>query len=151
MGYSILSEDFVAISLFLSEGDIHLTIEELVDHAVDYQNQSKRKFGVTKDDFRSSFPKLFWEFPPKRMSYPDLKKNTIFKETISKILSYYDVYFNDEGEHWCTFEFSRKNPSKKNLAMKKYFTDNVNASPEQVLDFLKEINYDVIILETCSM
>lgn len=128
-----------------------MTIEELVDLAADYQSQSKRMFGVTNDDFRGAFSKLYWEISPNLFVITPLKENTTLEETISKILSYYAVYYNDEGEYWSTFQRMQESPSGKNLAMRRYFEDNPNASPEQVLDFLKEINYDVSILETCSM
>lgn len=73
-----------------------------------------------------------------------LETKPLLKDWIFQILKYDQVYFNDEGEHWCKHKESL--PSQINSKMFEFFTDNCNRSKKDVLQFLEEINYNKTVL-----
>ena len=59
MVYYILSEDFIAVSLYFTNGNINAKIEEVIMFAEKYQKENNRMFGITESEFRNSFAMLF--------------------------------------------------------------------------------------------
>ena len=99
MPAAILSQDILVICLVVSEGDINLSIEEVISRVENYQEVQNRHFGISKDDFRNLFY-MFVNFELGIRSIDDGIDNLILSDIITDILKYQDVYFNDEGEYW---------------------------------------------------
>ena len=95
MAASILSQDILAICLFLADGNIDLSIEEVIHRVEKYQEEQDRHFGISRSDFRNLFHMLIsWELRIKE--FDDIKLSDI----ITDILMYQYAHFNDEGENW---------------------------------------------------
>jgi len=151
MPASILTEDFLAICLILAYGDMNMELEEIICRVESFQSSSDRHFGISRYDFRNAINMLSFNIYHETGigNYKEmLAIKPLLKNWICPILQYDDVYFNDEGEHWC--EFERKSPSPKNLKMRKFFTVNCDHSKKDVLRFLNEIGYNKAILLKCS-
>ena len=55
MAAAILSQDILAICLLLAEGNIDLSMEEVIHRAENFQEDQDRHFGITRSDFRGLF------------------------------------------------------------------------------------------------
>ena len=64
------------------------------------------------------------------------------------MLNYDDLYFNDEGEHWCKDEGTSK--SQTNVKMRIFFSDACNHRTDIVLKYLNEIGKNKETLMKCS-
>lgn len=104
-----LSQDILGICLLLSGGDLNLKLDEIATLAGEFQEKNDRHFGITRDDFRNLLIRLVWEqFPGSIFDNLEHFGNVMLKEVALKMLSYGDVYCNDEGEYWtegCTGEY----------------------------------------------
>ena len=99
MPATILSQDIVAICLFHADGNIDLSLENILFHVETYQEGHNRHFGISRGDFRGLFYRLiFMELGMKK--FGDDLNDIRLRGVISKILTYHSAYFNDEGEHW---------------------------------------------------
>ena len=151
MPTAILTEDFLGICLILANGDINIELEEVICRAEAYQKSSDCHFGITRDDFRNAFSILSFE-TYHEAGFGDyeemLMERPLLQHWIDPILNYEDIYFNDEGEHWCDYEKSL--PSETNLKMRNFFTDKCNHSPEIVLRFINELGKNHTTLRDCS-
>jgi hypothetical protein len=105
MATATLSQDILAICLVLADGDIHLPMEEVIRRAEDFQEIHDRHFGISQRDFRGLFLQLPSLDAYKLLLFGDCQRSqeddARLRDCILDILSHYDAYFNDEGEHWC--------------------------------------------------
>lgn len=140
--HSMLSKELLAVCLLLDEGDTGKSIEEIIALAEKYQLENNRHFGITQDDFRSSFYELGYNH--KVVTYGDIYNGTApkilaeipLKSWISNILEYEDVYFNDEG---CSrYKNETWDVSGRNQLMRDFFICRVNPSSNQITDFLRK-------------
>ena len=151
MTAAILTEDFLAISLILTNGDINSRLEEVICRVEAYQESSDRHFGIYRRDFRSSINMLSFQVYHERGigSYEEmLATNPLLRHWMYPILNYEIVYFNDEGESWWTPEGAV--PSEVNLKMRKFFSDPNNHDPQKVIRFLDLLGKDSSLLVNCS-
>ncbi|MFZ5993473.1 MAG: hypothetical protein ACOYU4_00580 [Thermodesulfobacteriota bacterium] len=152
MAYAITSEDFLAICLVIANGDTGLSTEKIIQRAETYQEFTASHFGVSETDFRMAFVWLGIKTGLLKFgsitgsgNIPLLQKIPL-KKWITPILKYCDVYFNDEGEHWCGQD---KAPSERNLLMCKFFRDSQNDSPEKIINFLTKYDWKFDLLQRC--
>ena len=106
MGKCTLSQDILAVCLVLADGDIDLTLAEVVRRAEGYQERADRHFGISTSDFRGLMCQLL---PPgscwacvARME--GVGEEVRLREVIGDILGYHDGWCNDEGEGWIPAE-----------------------------------------------
>jgi hypothetical protein len=101
MGKSISTSDMVSIGLLLSNGNIDITLEELFERVIEYQLVNNLVIGVDEQDFSSSIAILvFFELGLLKLDNMNAFYKLTFKEIIPGMLTFKEVYFNDEGEHW---------------------------------------------------
>ncbi|MEJ2431329.1 MAG: hypothetical protein P8075_20810 [Deltaproteobacteria bacterium] len=124
MAAAILTEDFLAICLILANGDLGTRLEEVICRARVYHER-----GV------GNYEEM-------------LTINPLLRHWINQILSYEDVYFNDEGEHWWVPEGAV--PSEVNLKMRNFFSDTNNHDSQTVMRFLGGLGKDSSLLVNCS-
>ena len=151
MTTAIFTEDFLAICLILANGDINIRLEEIICLVEAYQESSDCHFGISRSDFRCAFNKLSFQIYHETGvgNYEDmLTRNPLLQHWIGPILKYGDVYFNDEGEHWCPH--IGKVPSKVNMKMRDFFIGTNTHSPEIVMRFLNELGKNQTTLINCS-
>jgi hypothetical protein len=105
MAIATLSQDILAICLVLADGDIHLPMEEIIRRAEDFQETHDRHFGISQRDFRGLFLQLPSLDDYKLLIFGDCQRApedaARLHDCVLDILSHYDAYFNDEGDHWC--------------------------------------------------
>jgi hypothetical protein len=164
MAAAILSQDLVGICLILCKGNININLEEMILIVEEFQEKNNRHFGISRSDFRCLFWMLLnWELEIKK-EFNQVR----LSDVISNILDYYDVYFNDEGEHWTgrdkefsdyeichrywygydKNEYCKKVTAKK--IMKEFFKNQRNPDPTIVMQFLDRLEFDDNILYQCS-
>jgi|GEM_PF-1578631 len=109
MSFGITAEDMVGICLVLADGNMMLSMEDVILQAEDFQKIKGIHFGVSWDDFRSC---LFWlGYESGLYDLNEVGENGEFPEMfqlpllywLPLILTYHVVYFNDEGESWSCF------------------------------------------------
>ena len=151
MAAAILTEDFLFICLIFSKGDINMRLEEVICRAEAYQKASDRHFGISRSDFRNAIYMLsFITYHETGLgNYEEiLAKNPLLKDWIVPILRYEDIYFNDEGEHWCEYKGTSQSPT--NIKMRKFFSDVCNHKKENVLKYLNKVGKNRTTLLKCS-
>ena len=170
MAASLLTQDLLTICLLLANGDIYLSVEEISLLTENYQTQSNRHFGISRNDFRSLFMKLIIF----EMKIPGVMENlgvVKLADIIPEILKYHYVHFNDEGEHWFKaelfgresdprqieywFGYNEKEYNTKKILMqslKEFFKDvRYNTiHPEAVRRFMDQMNLGSSVLSACS-
>ncbi len=171
MAASILSQDILAICLFLADGNIELSIEEVIHRAENYQKINDRHFGITRSDFHNLFHYWFiFDLGIKQLDegIDDVK----LKDVVIDILAYHSSHFNDEGEYWINeketwdkeiyfvsierrFGYDEKKYREKLMTkqkMKEFFEDQelTELHPESVMKFMEEIKISDKILFQCS-
>lgn len=166
MAASILSQDFLAICLIVSEGDLNKNIQEVVIAVEKFQQDGNRHFGITQHDFQGIIGRLM------KSGYMNDEefKETRLRDILHEILNYEYAHFNDGGEDWVFTEkqvfnkddyataeywygytreeFDKKNELKK--AMKVLFKDANNSRKELVINFMKEFDINKKLLLHCS-
>jgi hypothetical protein len=166
-----LSQDVLGICLILSEGDLNTPLDEIAKRAEDFQESSKRHFGITGNDFRMMLIRLVWDvFPGSILDKSRHMENVTLKEVAPKILSYEDVYCNDEGEYWCgcserhdlaayhirelfdgdADRYLQKLSMKKLLADYFHNYDGDGRAAEEVRNLMREAGITANILQACS-
>jgi hypothetical protein len=110
MAASILSQDILAICLFLADGNIDLPVAEVIRRAEAYQDIQNRHFGISRSDFRNLFRKLLI-LEKGRLSTDDEILDIKLGNVINDILSFQYAHFNDEGEHWIMVDELQKEES----------------------------------------
>lgn len=100
MSATLLATDMVSYGLLLSGGNINISLGELNEKALNYQQTHFMEFGASRDDFVMSF---IWLVDHK-IFLNDLNNfySLTFKVIIPEILKYNNVFFNDESEFWST-------------------------------------------------
>ena len=166
MSNTILTVDLVSVGLLLSNCDIEISLRELFRKVEEFQNLNSRIFGTSDEDFSSSIRVLLFSEMSIVLNEECLDKIT-FKEIIPEMLKYNDVYFNDEGEHWCEksdyddraiyrlFGIDRKGIEAKILtqkAMISFFSQCKieKIKPIQVAEFMQIQDITYRVLEDCS-
>jgi hypothetical protein len=102
MARSILTPDMVSIGLLMSEGNINITMEELISAIMDYQKRSCRIFGESDEDYLlACFHLVNFETTllARYMDFEEFNRLT-FRQIIPEMLRFTEMYVNDEGEHW---------------------------------------------------
>lgn len=166
MAASILTQDVLAICLFLSDGNIELPLEEVISRAEDFQEVEDRHFGTLRSDYRNLFHMLFgWEL--RIMSLSDEFGDIKLRDTITFILKYHSVFFNEEGEYWDTdndkwnknieywFSYDEKKYQEKLIVkqeMGRFFEHQKIATlhPKLVKKFMEELKITDTVLYSCS-
>ena len=151
MAAAILTEDFLAVCLYLVDGDVDARLEQIIARAEEYQEHSNRHFGISRSDYRSAFYALSFEVHTEKGigDYKEtLERYPFLRQWIDPILAYEDVYFNDEGEHW--WPGDGLSPSKTRLKMQAFFSKSGDHNPAAVNRFLGELGKDSTILMQCS-
>jgi hypothetical protein len=98
-----LSQDIFGICIILSEGNLNMRLGEIIKLVEGFQEKNDRHFGITRDDFRSLLIRLIWEkYPGSIFNRSRHLDNVTLEEVALEMLSYEDVYCNDEGEYWCS-------------------------------------------------
>lgn len=99
MAHGILAHDFLAVCLIFSDGDIRVPVAAIAKKAEQFQKSTKRRFGVTDEDFTAAIFML--TFHEGLLDNPDKDlERLLLSDIIPLILKYDEIYFNDEGEHW---------------------------------------------------
>ncbi len=171
MAAVILSQDILAICLFLADGNINLSLGEVIRRVENYQEVQNRHFGISRSDFRGLFQMLIsWELGIK--SFGDELDDIKLSYIITEILKYHDGYFNDEGEHWTKdyngqheeidyrlieyrFGYNKEEYQEKlklKEEMERFFGQQPNGAihPKLVRKFMKEIKITDSILSHCA-
>ena len=166
MATTTLTQDILAICLLLADGDTDTSLEQIINRAEEYQKIENRHFGISRRDFRNLLRMLVsWELRLKNFSesLDDIKLHDV----ATSILEYRDVYFNDEGEHWCkgkktdideiNYFFGYASPTQENNGplrhqMKHFFSrwDSVREKNPEVKNFMKNTNITDDVLRRCS-
>jgi len=170
MAKSILTPDMVSIGLLLSDGNINITMAELISAIVDYQKRSGRDFGESEEDYLLACFQLVNFETDLLTGYMDFEefKRLAFRQIIPEMLRFTEVYMNDEGEHWLEnknlddetierfFRLDRKGfEAKMQLReeMIEFFANLSGSGPEDailVTDFMARNGITEKILENCS-
>lgn len=160
---AILSQDILAICLLFADGDMDVSLEEVIQRAEEYQEMQDRHFGISRSDFRGLFNMLLsWELGIKKPG--DKMDDTRLSDVVTDILDYHDAYFNDEGESWTrstNAEFDdwygyEEGFYKQRMVikekMKVFFQHKKDGSFSQnvVKRFMEEIHISKILLDNCS-
>ena len=166
MAVAILSQDIVAICLWCGDGNINLSLSEVIGRVEKYQEAQNRHFGISRSDYHDLFLMLIYsELGIK--SFGDEIDDIKMRDIINNILEYHDAYFNDEGNHWITtdeiysddigywFRLTEKEYEYKmaiKQRMKEFFRQQKIAEldPEVVKKFMAEINITEAMLHDSS-
>ncbi len=142
MAATILSQDILAICLLLSDGNLDLSLKEVIHRAEEYQETQDRHFGISRSDFRGLFHRLNWAYEMDAIK---------MREVISDILEYHDAYFNDEGESWYKADDVEEQDQVKQQ-MKLFFNPQEISQlhPKLVREFMAKMNITEAILYHCS-
>jgi len=151
MRTSILTEHMLIICLMMSEGDVEISIAEIIRRVETWQKTKCRIFGTNDADFAGAFVTLvFFESDLYGIPTDNLpeKMDTIpLWQVIEQILKYEDVYFSDEGQMWCCLG---ETPAEGNLTMRDFFRNPRQHRAEEVMHFLREQNISQDMLKTWS-
>ena len=160
-----LTQDILAVCLLFADGDISLSMEEILQHAERFQEKNDRHFGISRSDLRVLFIMLFaWYLGIRGFSeeLDDIK----LSDCIPEILKYHDAYFNDESSHWVTYEeagpeaedsllywlgydedqYQEKLNLKENMKWLFLENDADSIDPESIRNFMRENNITEEIL-----
>ena len=166
MAAAILSQDIVAICLLCIDGNIDLSLTEVIRRVEAYQEAQDRHFGISRYDFRGLFRTLVCrELGIK--SFADEIDDIKLSDIIIDILEYHDAYFNDEGEYWFKgdetysegiaswFDYTEKEYEyrmKVKQQMKRFLRrqEITTLDPKLVKNFMEEKNITDAILYHCS-
>jgi hypothetical protein len=171
MAAAILSQDILAICLLSTDGDVDLSLEEVIHRVEEFEKVNNRHFGTSRSDFRVLFLMLVYlELGIKKLG--DEIDDIRFIDIIADVLNYFDAHFNDEGEHWTRDEvrhnkeidsrfienwygydekaYQEKLKVKKE--MKRFFEQQKisTLNPESVRKFMGEIKVTDAVLYHCS-
>jgi len=143
VAYAIPSEEFLAIALLLADGNTAIRLAEVVRRADRYQKEVSAHYGVSADDFRGAMLRLgieagfFSDADVWKRGSAVLELVTL-KQGIGPMLTYVDVYFNDEGEHWCSAADlgMTDDTISRRFRMADFFADPANDAPALVRRFL---------------
>ena len=159
MPAEILTEDLLSVLLLLSEGDVSITLDEALFRLEHWQRAEDRHFGISQDDMRSAFGMLWFRNYPRPngpYEFDEICQKTTLQEWIPYVLRYYELYCNDEGEHWHEkedhsglFEAGQA-ASFRNYEMRKFFREPVSRDSIEVMRFLKRLGVGADILFRCS-
>ncbi len=171
MAKALLMEDVLAICLVVAKGNIDLSFKEVLSRIEDYEVTYKRHFLMERGELQRSFVYLLREtregFSMIDEDY-SVKEGITFREIIPLILSFDEVYSNDEGEYWTRFEkfddiqfYYQKwhddmDGSKMRLSyerkdrMREFFKEKEKVTPGQVMSLIKELYGEENPLITCS-
>lgn len=142
MPAAMLTQDLLGVCLLLVNGRFETPIEEVLVRAEGFQNKNDRHFGISRDDLRELFWMLInWELKLNK-SFVKIKLLDIALE----MLSYDDVYFNDEGSHWVRLGYDQLKFEDVNRSYwcdygydKKAFFKRIEFK-QIAIDFLKNIH-----------
>ena len=171
MPAAILSQDILAICLLLADGNIDLSMEEVVHRVEIFQEDQDRHFGITRYDFRGLFN--YWFMFDLGIIHCDEGIDGIkLKDVAIDVLTYHDAHFNDEGEYWTKekeswneklfmehikswYSYDEENYQEKLIIkkkMKRFFEDQelTILHPEFVMKFMEELKISDTILFYCS-
>ncbi len=103
MAAEILSQDIIAICLVLSEGNLTMSLGELIERVEQYQERQDRHFGLSRQDFRGLFRNWLCDLGLAKLDdfSPLAPRCPIpLQRLLSRILEFHSAWFNDEGEYW---------------------------------------------------
>lgn len=153
MAYGIYSEDFLAICLFMVNGNISTSLLDLIETVELFQKKNDSYYGTIDSDFRSSLLYLCMEhnlikdFPSTDEEYQVF--DTIpLKEIILPILTKYDIYFNDSEAYWDPVHKGSKR-LKNYDEMFRFFSSGVEKTPDEVRSFLEKSSWSPSIMADC--
>lgn len=164
MPAAMLTQDILAICLLHADGNIDLSLENILFHAETYQERQNRHFGISRSDFRGLFHMLmFCELGMKKFG-EDIENITL-RDMLPEILKYHSAYFNDEGEHWIKDDdwwheeerfgyHAEKYQEKVKLKedMKTFFQQGKlpALNPPAIKSFMEELQLSEALLYHCS-
>lgn len=105
---TVLSQDILGVCLLMAEGNLDMTLGEIAVRVEQWESKSNRYFGTGSPDFSNLLRRLVYRGGDSENWQNHINEVTL-KESALKMLSYEDVYFNDEGESWHSRE-EFKNP-----------------------------------------
>lgn len=171
MALSTLTEDLLAIFIFLSGGHIYASLAEVLSALEVYQDQHNRHFGISPSDMRGLLIKAFLIRQHGCMSqdriYETLRQ-TRLSDIALTLLGYQEAYFNDEGEFlvggdacgdhttdiaspaWTADQPVRSQQTAFKQAVKILFSQDESLDPKDVLILLAEFEVDGHFLERHS-
>ncbi len=149
MAKVMLSQDVLAICLIIADGDIEIGLEQIIQGVEKFQDRENCHFGI---DFRCAFHMLLsLELGVK--SFSDNFDQFKLADIMADMLSFDDVYCNDEGENWYkrpgyvhdqkdydTSEDKQKRNIKKKMEIFLCHKDYAVYHQDNIKRFMKEIN-----------
>lgn len=104
MAYGMPAAEFLAICLITADYDMNASALDVVRRVEEYQEHSGLQFGESSGDFRGAFYDLLWKRAPQEVWHQDDFEGVLarlyLKDCADMILSFDNVWFNDEGESW---------------------------------------------------
>jgi hypothetical protein len=152
MGRSVPTSDIVAMCLVAADCDVSLSVGEVIRRVEQYEDRPDYLFALEPGEFRRAFVRLaIFElhlcdltevFEPEH----GLLARIPIWDWITPILSFNDVWCNDEGEYWSPAagfpEGSEWNYGERNRPMRELLAEPANFRCEAIADFLKRQQID---------
>jgi hypothetical protein len=146
MSYGITAEDMVGICLVLAEGNVMLSMEDVILKAEEFQEIKKIHFGVGYEDFRNCIIWLGIENDLYKMTevvkigeLPNPFKLPLLY-WLPLILSFHAVCFNDEGESWQ--HFSEDGIPDNRRYVHSFIAEIVPLTPDKIMARLDRLGFD---------
>lgn len=153
MPNSLLTEDFLAICLVLSEGDAQCTVGELLRKADQWQKENHRVFGIKLNDLKNAFYLLenqVQRFHREALGLEAMEKRiqeSSLGSWIEAMLSFREVNFRHRGSPW---QRTAIPISRTKLHMQALFSQYERPSPRKVLEVFSSLELDKSVLKKWS-
>ena len=138
MALGIVSENLIAIWLFMSDFNTDMETEELVSRISGLERENQDYFGADEGDMASSFFHL--AYYSGWLSECDPMKVRL-ETWIPAALKRDHAYFNDEGCYWEETSFLDLPPRKRHEILKDLFKPGVSLAPERIEKELIELGW----------
>jgi hypothetical protein len=139
VAYAIPSADFLALCLFLCEGNPDASIAQVIERAEQFQAAHHCCFGVSDGDFANALRCLAFDLDLVDLAgwehLPELLARVRLRDWIAPMLAFDGVYFNDEGEYW-TRESESREYSGRNRPVRALFAQPAKLTRDAVDAFL---------------
>ncbi len=167
MASNILSQDFLGICLYLTGGDINVSLDDVALAAARFQEEQNRHFGINRDEFNLMLLVLIFQ----ELSMSDDLESIQLRKIAPSILHFHDVHSKDTETYWFGrhLEDSEDNYERFNIrywnsyskeeyvrkiavkqAMTRFFTMNGSLGPDLIKEFMIMHGIDKKLLYHCS-